>query len=306
MSGLAKPMLASAAEEHLKMLPCPERYHRAAMVADTTSASLLWVQWGDILIKTKNDTEVPMSFVALPDSMPQLTAETALNFLTTTSLLLPADTDSLEWEQELYGCKLEQLVTSGTSDLVVEIQLVAAKTGLPLAVLNRATLPVSLAETRLAGTVMSDISTYQGREVMLKVNVIAIAQNIPGITSNAGEVFIIENPFLNISQPKAQPLAAAETSLPVAYQLEQNYPNPFNAETAIRFQVPVTAAVKIEVFNLLGQSLIKLIDAEKEPGMYTVHWNGCNQQGQPLPSGIYIYRLEAGSFVASRKLALVR
>ncbi len=93
---------------------------------------------------------------------------------------------------------------------------------------------------------------------------------------------------------------------PTTWHLSQNHPNPFNAETAIRFQVPVTAAVKIEVFNLLGQSLIKLIDAEKEPGMYTVLWNGCNQQGQPLPSGIYIYRLEAGSFVASRKLALVR
>lgn len=93
---------------------------------------------------------------------------------------------------------------------------------------------------------------------------------------------------------------------PTTWQLSQNHPNPFNAETAISFQVPIATAVKIEIFNLLGQSLLQLIDAEKEPGIYTVQWNGCNQQGQPLPSGIYIYRLEAGSFVASRKLALVR
>lgn len=93
---------------------------------------------------------------------------------------------------------------------------------------------------------------------------------------------------------------------PTTWQLDQNYPNPFNAITAITFQVPTTAAVKIEVFNLLGQCLQKLLDAEKEPGVYTVRWNGCNQIGQPLPSGIYIYRLQAGSFVASRKLVLVR
>jgi hypothetical protein len=236
--------------------------------------------------------------------MSQLTTETAFHYPATKPLLLPEDVDSLEWEQELYGCGLERLVSRGTSHLVVELQLVEAKTGLPLAVLNRASLPASSTESRVEGTVAADISAYQGREVVLKICPLGLAQNVSGVIPSVGEVFIIENPFLERSQPKAQPLLAAEMPLPLAYKLKQNYPNPFNPETTIQYQLPEAGEVRLEIYNILGQKVVSLVREFKKAGYYQVSWNGKTPSGESAASGIYFYRLEAGNFVAIKKMLL--
>ncbi|MGA2623428.1 MAG: T9SS type A sorting domain-containing protein [Bacteroidota bacterium] len=85
------------------------------------------------------------------------------------------------------------------------------------------------------------------------------------------------------------------------YKLLQNYPNPFNPTTMIRFELPKSSHVVLKVYNVLGQEVATLIDGMKPVGVYQVTWNAGG-----LPSGVYLYRLEAGSFSETRKLMLVK
>lgn len=94
--------------------------------------------------------------------------------------------------------------------------------------------------------------------------------------------------------------------IPGQFDLSQNYPNPFNPETRIKFQLPRTSQVRIEVLNLLGQRIATLVDERWPAGDYELQWDGRDEQGQSAPSGIYLCRLQAGSFVETRKMMLVR
>ncbi len=89
--------------------------------------------------------------------------------------------------------------------------------------------------------------------------------------------------------------------LPMAYALLQNYPNPFNPVTTIRYELPVTSRVTLNVFNLLGQVVATLVSGEEPAGVYSVRLNG-----RDLASGVYFYRLVAGPFTETRKLILIK
>lgn len=93
---------------------------------------------------------------------------------------------------------------------------------------------------------------------------------------------------------------------PTEWHLFTNHPNPFNAETYIGYQVPVQSHVTIEIFNLVGQRLCMLVNEDKSPGTYKAIWNGKDDQGRSVGSGIYIYRMDAGDFTATKKMVLVQ
>jgi len=84
-------------------------------------------------------------------------------------------------------------------------------------------------------------------------------------------------------------------------KLEQNYPNPFNPSTKIKYSIPENSFVNLSVYNLLGEKVASLVDERKEPGNYSVTFNAGN-----LPSGIYIYRLTAGNYEATKKFILLK
>jgi hypothetical protein len=90
-------------------------------------------------------------------------------------------------------------------------------------------------------------------------------------------------------------------ALPQEFSLSQNYPNPFNPATVIGYKLPVTREVGLTVYDMLGRRVATLVHGKQVAGSYSVTWDasGC-------ASGIYICRLQAGSFIASKKLALVR
>lgn len=87
---------------------------------------------------------------------------------------------------------------------------------------------------------------------------------------------------------------------PIVSPLMQNYPNPFNPGTTISYSLPKTANVSLKVFNLLGQEVAVLVNEQRSPGYYQVQWNAT------VPSGIYFYRLQAGDFVETRKMLLIK
>jgi hypothetical protein len=94
--------------------------------------------------------------------------------------------------------------------------------------------------------------------------------------------------------------------IPTQFELSQNYPNPFNPTTKIKYQVASDSKVNLTIYNTLGQKVKTLVNGIQEAGYYTIEWNGTNDFGQKLSSGVYIYRMEAGSFVKVNKMNLLK
>jgi hypothetical protein len=97
-----------------------------------------------------------------------------------------------------------------------------------------------------------------------------------------------------------------ESGLPTSFALLQNYPNPFNPTTIIRYDLPKHSHVKLTVYNVLGKVVRTLVDAKEAPGFRQVTWDGLNDAGERVTSGVYVYRIETEGFAATRKLTLLR
>ena len=97
-----------------------------------------------------------------------------------------------------------------------------------------------------------------------------------------------------------------EATLPDVFALHQNYPNPFNPVTSIRYDIPEAANVQVSVYSLLGQKVKTLASGAHQPGFYAVQWNGTNDHGSPVASGMYICRIQANRFNAVKKLILMK
>lgn len=94
--------------------------------------------------------------------------------------------------------------------------------------------------------------------------------------------------------------------LPTTFHLSQNYPNPFNPETEIQYQLPEKADVNITVYSILGRKVKELINQTHKPGYYRIRWRATDERGLKVPSGIYLMRIQAGSYRAIRKMTLLR
>lgn len=96
------------------------------------------------------------------------------------------------------------------------------------------------------------------------------------------------------------------STLPDGFTLEQNYPNPFNPDTKITFSLPAKADVTVEIYNVLGQRVRQLWDAPLSAGDHAVEWNGRDDRGAAVASGVYFYRVVAGDEAISRKMLMVK
>jgi len=91
-----------------------------------------------------------------------------------------------------------------------------------------------------------------------------------------------------------------------SFKLIGNYPNPFNPETRIEFEMKQSGSVNLKVYNSLGQQITELLNGTVQAGMNSVKWNGRDQSGKVVPSGIYFYRLEGKSFSQTRSMQLIK
>jgi|GEM_PF-2571162 len=94
--------------------------------------------------------------------------------------------------------------------------------------------------------------------------------------------------------------------IPETFALSQNFPNPFNPSTKIRLDLPEDAPVKLEIFNTLGQRVKKLVNGDLSAGEYEFRWDGSGDSGEAVASGIYFYRVQAGTFKKTRRMLLLR
>lgn len=102
------------------------------------------------------------------------------------------------------------------------------------------------------------------------------------------------------------PASADDVQGPHTFALKQNYPNPFNPTTAIEFSVGTVAKVDLVIYNALGQEVRHLVSSDVTPGAYTVSWNGLDNAGQQVPSGLYVYRLTNGTQTISKKMLMLK
>ena len=105
---------------------------------------------------------------------------------------------------------------------------------------------------------------------------------------------------------EAVPAAIAGDGL-TSYKLYQNVPNPFNPTTTIHYEIPAgLAAIRLQIFDVSGRLVRRLVDGYVGPGRKSASWSGLDTSGRPVASGLYFYRLEAGRFNETRKMLLLK
>ena len=94
--------------------------------------------------------------------------------------------------------------------------------------------------------------------------------------------------------------------LPTKFALYANYPNPFNPTTSINYDLSARAKVELTIYNIVGEKVVDVVNEEQGPGTFRATWDGRNPNGQTVASGLYLYRLKAGSFLETRKMLLLK
>ncbi len=146
--------------------------------------------------------------------------------------------------------------------------------------------------------------TYTVSEILSDTHYEVQGDQLATLTTSIGpkqsKIFVIgDEPFSVDAQER-------QRALPLAYSLEANYPNPFNAGTFIRFQLPRAGEVEILVYNLLGRQVRTLVSGPLGAGRHLVYFDGRDEAGQPLASGLYFYHLRAEDYQKTRKMVLVK
>jgi hypothetical protein len=133
---------------------------------------------------------------------------------------------------------------------------------------------------------------HQGWEVAISSEG-AVLDGGPYDNNSAGAFWIFFNPTTGVSQ--------ISSNIPAKFKLKQNYPNPFNPSTSISFSVGTYGFTSLRVYDVLGREVAILVNEQKPAGTYTLQWNAT-----ALSSGVYFYRLQAGSLSETKKLLLLK
>ena len=122
-----------------------------------------------------------------------------------------------------------------------------------------------------------------------------------------GDFFIFADNF-GRKEEVAKLIALAERmlGLPKATMLEPNYPNPFNASTTLPYRVGAPGEVVIDIYNLSGQRVRRLMDSYHDVGHYTISWDGLDEQAVPSSSGVYVVTMQNGGVLSTRKIILLK
>ncbi len=151
-----------------------------------------------------------------------------------------------------------------------------------------------------------------GEYKLAATGVTGVSEDAATVTVGAGR----NSGNVDLIVPGATAVHEQAIEVPTKYDLAQNFPNPFwsaatsrfagNPETSIKYQVPVRTNVSLRVYNALGQEVRTLVNTLQDAGVYRAVWDGKDNNGRQLTTGIYLVRLEAGDFVMTRKMAMVK
>ncbi|MBI3787517.1 MAG: right-handed parallel beta-helix repeat-containing protein, partial [Ignavibacteriales bacterium] len=197
----------------------------------------------------------------------------------------------------------------------IELQLSFDSTLVSVAEINKTTFSDKM---MIESNIKSDRATivmaamYPLTEAGDAVNAIfKIKNQAKGMGTIRVERFILNETNLTDEAKREAGTLKTTEQIPTEFSLGQNYPNPFNPSTTIAYQVPTTSTVTIKIYDVLGQEVRSLVNAEQKPGVYTAVWDGRNAFGQTVATNVYYYRIEATSadnqrFVQVKKMLLLK
>jgi hypothetical protein len=169
---------------------------------------------------------------------------------------------------------------------------------------NTATLlPASAIHSRL-GDVKAAVGASSDSTIIAPGDTVTLTFGVPAVAEGMVRDYVLVTRGVYTSHAPTARLQPG-TGLPTIFALLQNRPNPFGATTTIRFDLPVATIVKIEIFDLFGRRVKTLTDARWPAGYQHVEWDRRTDSGAMLRSGVYMYRITAGSFRDRRKLVIV-
>ncbi|GIK22604.1 MAG: hypothetical protein BroJett005_20180 [Ignavibacteriota bacterium] len=174
------------------------------------------------------------------------------------------------------------------------VELIDQLTGVVLAELNNIQMDGNNVEKLKTATFNFNITGLPNSSLVirLKVNNNLEPQYAAAVIKSDESVLLKNNPVeLNLSG----------TAVITEYSLEQNFPNPFNPSTKIKFQIPKDGFVSLKVYDILGNEITTLVNEEKSRGRYEVNFNGSS-----LANGAYIYKIQSGDFISSKKMILLK
>ncbi len=173
-------------------------------------------------------------------------------------------------------------------------------------------VPYSLPGPIVDAVVLDEILFGIGPDGLIVLNLADTIPEVLAFGGRGGGVLAVENGLVAASDGGSVHLydltsvIPKRVSLPQSYVLSQNYPNPFNSGTTIRFEIPFPSRVEIDIFNLLGRRVRILFSGFREAGQGQVRWDGTDQIGATVASGVYLYRLRVGNYSEARKMLLLK
>ncbi len=175
---------------------------------------------------------------------------------------------------------------------------------------------VQIGSSMTFGVTVPQVNPYDTLSYSWSVNSVAqsghdstFTTTLPNTRSNVSvQVVVSDKGGLTATQTWSFLVTAVEKQpgVPTKFALDQNYPNPFNPTTVISFDVPKLSAVRIVVYDILGREVRTLMNNTMSAGTYHVTWDGLNNEGRQVSTGIYFYRMEAGNFISMKKMLLLK
>ena len=199
--------------------------------------------------------------------------------------------------------------------------------------LNKSTMtigPIAVSTSKTDSVVMTDVGNFALQVtgvVSTRPTVFSVSPLVTTLGVGSNQKFIITATLDSAKQRKATIYfvhdgislldsvsitlnsttgVASSDALPQSFELSQNYPNPFNPSTTIEFALPQKEFVTLKIFNLLGQEMGTLLSEEMNAGKHSVRWEGKNASGLAVPTGVYMYRIQAGDFTQIRRMVLIK
>ena len=168
-------------------------------------------------------------------------------------------------------------------------------------------------EVTASANVPSDwLTTYKYENGQLKLGMVGTSQLTSGKVATVyvklanKEATAEVNGFASVNELEISLNNFKVVELPTEFALQQNYPNPFNPSTIIKYSIAEPTEVSLKIYDVIGREVANLVNDLQEAGNYQLIWNSTNNMGQAVSAGVYIYRIEAGSFVATKKMMLVK
>ncbi len=273
---------------------------RVLSMMDSASGASLSIEIGLITLVHKGGTIDTIRLSESPSDSLMLDVADLIGAGCSSAFTPLTDADTLHVVAALYGCNPGTLFAGGHAGFEIlrtGSEAVIGQFGVESAA---SILSGTRRLTRLSVPLAGLPRPKEGGMVVIRPFVAGLTQE-SRLTAGLAHVYsyVSENPVEGVLTGAGGD--ASQETAPVSFALEQNYPNPFNPATTIRYSVPQRTTVRLKVFNTIGQQVASLVDEVQDAGAHEVRFNGLT-----LASGVYFYRLNAGSQTGTKRLLLLK